>query len=170
MKMANMPRTEKKSSQPTCCEYAACKPQTCSMRIASAHLCAQSVCACVFLEQNAHAICSLQARTNHNTRRMLVMCVYSQHPCVMLAGCLQDAHLAHEKIEDQHAKKRNCNLGFVELFGLNLLSHVYALQITWLQNSLSMLSLSSTCSELLGIEPSISWLNLYLSNGWCIKF
>ena len=65
-------------------------------------------------------------RTNHNARRMLVMCVYSQHPCVMLAGCLQDAHLAYEIKKDKH-EKRNCNLCFVELFGLNLLSHVYAL-------------------------------------------
>ena len=54
------------------------------------------------------------------------MCIYSQHPCVILAGCLQDAHLAHEKIKDQHAKKRNCNLGFVELFGL-ISSHMYML-------------------------------------------
>ena len=50
------------------------------------------------------------------------MCIHSQHPCVILAGCLQDPHLAHEKIKDQHAKKRDCNLGFVELFGLSPLT------------------------------------------------
>ena len=81
----------------------------------------------IFGTKRACNMLAANAWTNHNARRMLVMCVHSQHPCVMLAGCLQDAHLAHEIIKDQHEKKKNCNLGFVELFGLNLLSHVYAL-------------------------------------------
>ena len=55
------------------------------------------------------------------------MCVYSQHPCVMLAGCLQDAHLAHEIIKDQHEKKKGIVTWVLWNFLGLISSHMYML-------------------------------------------
>ena len=80
----------------------------------------------IFGTSRACNMLAASTRTNHNARRMLVMCVYSQHPCVMLAGCLQDAHLAHEIKKDQHEKKGIVTCVLWNFLGL-ISSHMYML-------------------------------------------
>ena len=80
----------------------------------------------IFGTSRACNMLAASTRTNHNARRMLVMCVYSQHPCVMLAGCLQDAHLAHEIKKDQHKKKGIVTCVLWNFLGL-ISSHMYML-------------------------------------------
>ena len=106
MKMANMPRAEKK--------LAVCVLRVRSMQAASVQhaYCKRTLVhgEClrmrIFGTKRACNMLAASTRTNHNARRMLVMCVYSQHPCVMLAGCLQDAHLAHEIKKKINMKKK----------------------------------------------------------------
>ena len=120
--------SRKKSSQPACCEYAACKTTaSCSMRIASATL-VRAECLHMRIQKLQCNMLAAKARTNHNARRMLSdVCILATSLRDACRKCRMHTLLQFEKIKDQHEKKFDeIVMGFVDFLGL-ISSHMYML-------------------------------------------